>query len=103
MASGSRLRRAKSVAWARLRHLYQLDLVSFRSIDESNAAAILFHMRSVRKLQAERLQMFAEFIKAIDLEREMSQVWLHLHRPAVRKMAKLNQLLTFGRFHKDQL
>jgi hypothetical protein len=47
-------------------------------------------------------EMFAEFVKAVHLERQVREVRLHLNRPAGREAANLDLLLTLWRFQKNQ-
>ncbi len=56
------------VSCLRTRHLNELNLVALWRINESNPAAVGFHVRAVRIFQAELLQMFSEILQAVYLE-----------------------------------
>ena len=47
-------------------------------------------------------EVFAEFLKAVHLEREMREVGLHLHRAGRREAADFNFLIAPGRLEKNE-
>lgn len=83
--------------------LNELDFVTLGSVDESNSAAIRFHVRAIGIGHAVCAEMFFKFSETIDLESEMREIGLDLNRAAGWEMANLNFLLAFGSFEENEL
>src|SRR5262249_39335144 len=79
------------------------NLVSLGCIDKREAAAVVLQGRAVGVLEAVGGEVFSEFLQAFDLEGEVSQVGLDLHRAARWIEAQFDQFLAAGRFQEDQL
>src|SRR5208282_4990113 len=91
-----------SRASARPSHLDQLDFIPLRGVNEGDAPAVRVEVRAVGILEAEPAQMPAEFLQAVNLEGEVRQIRLHMHRPARRITAQLDQLFAARRPQENQ-
>ena len=83
--------------------LDQLDLVTFRRIDERDGAAVAMFVRPIRKRITFRFRVFGELLQVVDLEREMGQIGSDDHRTAFVEFADLDLLLASRRLEKDEL
>src|SRR5687768_5453615 len=82
--------------------LDQFNFVALGRVDEREPASIFLHDWAVGIFDPMFSQMFSELLQAIHLESQVREVRLHLDRPAGRKMADLDQLLTVRRFEENQ-
>src|SRR5262245_15207132 len=76
-----------------LRRLHEFDLVAFRGVNEGKATAALAEVRAVGILEAELREMLLKVGEVVHLEGQVREVWLHLHRAAAGKVAKLDEFL----------
>src|SRR5436309_978833 len=80
--------------------LHDFDLITFRSVDKCETAAIGLYGWTVGIFQIERGEVLTECFQAVHFESKMREVRLHLDRAAGREMAKLDQFLALRRFHE---
>src|SRR6185369_18002657 len=86
-------RQSSVTAIPRLRRLDQLNLISLRRVDERKHVPGRARRRAVGKLQSELRQVLLKLREAVHLERQMSQVRLHLDRSAAGKERNLDLFL----------
>jgi hypothetical protein len=91
-----------SISHSGFAHLDQFDFVTFRSIDEGNAAAVGFDVWTIGVFQAEFFQVPSEFFEAVDFERQVRQIGLNLDGAAGRKVTKFDQLFTAQGLEESQ-
>ena len=81
-------------------HLYQLDLVALRGVNECDAATVCVEMGAIGIFQPEPGQVPAEFFQAVHREGEVRQIRLHVYRSARREAAQLDQFLAARRLEE---
>ena len=70
-----------------LAHLDQFNFVAFRRVDESDTAAIWFHVRTIGVFYSQGGEVLPKFLQTLDLKRKVRQVGLNLYRPTCGKSA----------------
>src|ERR1035441_4400431 len=96
--SGSRVSAfGLSAARPRPCQLDQLNFIPLWSVNKGDAAAVLAEMRAIGIPQAKPIQMPAEFLQVVHLEREVRQIRLHVHRSARRITAQFDQFFAARR------
>src|SRR5579859_4284539 len=85
-----------------IRPLDQFDLIPLRRVHKGNPAAVGPQVRAVRIFIAVGGEVAAKLLQAVHFKGQVGQIWLHPHRAARGKAAKLDQFLALRRLHEDQ-
>ena len=83
--------------------LDEFDFIAFGGIDEGKSTSSVFHVWAVGVFNAVRVDVFFKFLKAVDLEGKVCQIFLYLHATATGVGTNLDFFFAVRSSKKNQL